>query len=208
MRILCIGDSNTWGFDPQSGLRQENRWTKLLGQMRPEDEIIEEGMCGRTFAFEDPTCVGRCGLDSLAMLLMSHDPIDLVIVMLGTNDLKSQFHARAKAIARGARAFIREIRNPYMYRYKVPKILIVSPILLGESIQDQEGICGDFDQESRIQSLHLAQEIEAICKEHDAAFLDAARFAKASDLDQVHMDEENHKKLSKAINDKIEEMRK
>ncbi|EOS62230.1 hypothetical protein C815_00011 [Firmicutes bacterium M10-2] len=207
MRILCIGDSNTWGFDPCNGLRQENRWTKLLGQMRPKDEIIEEGMCGRTFAFEDPTCVGRCGLDSLPMLLMSHDPIDLVIVMLGTNDLKSLFHARAKAIARGARAFIREIRNPYMYRYSVPKILIIAPILLGEKIAEQEGICGDFDKESLIQSCHLGEEIEMICKEYDTAFLDAAQFANASSLDQVHMDEENHKKLSKAINDKIEKMK-
>ena len=139
MRILCIGDSNTWGFDPADRTRQDRRWTRLLRTWLKEDEIIEEGCNGRTFAFEDPFTPGRCGLAALPTLLMSHDPIDLVIVMLGTNDLKVQFHANAAAIARGARSFVRTISDPNLYTYGVPSILIVSPILLHEKIEELEG---------------------------------------------------------------------
>ena len=76
MRILRIGDSNTWGFDPNTGLRHKNRWTRQLMALRPQDEIIEEGMNGRTFAFDDPFTPGRNGLRALDMLLMSHEPAD------------------------------------------------------------------------------------------------------------------------------------
>lgn len=65
MRILCIGDSNTWGFNPANQLRFEKRWTRLLQAYCPDDEIIEEGLNGRTFAFVDPFCKERCGLDAL-----------------------------------------------------------------------------------------------------------------------------------------------
>ena len=83
MRILCIGDSNTWGYNPENGQRLEKRWTRLLREMLPEDEIIEEGLCGRTLISMDREKRERCGIDSLNVLLMSHMPVDLVLVMLG-----------------------------------------------------------------------------------------------------------------------------
>lgn len=208
MRILCIGDSNTWGFDPNTGLRHENRWTRQLMALRPQDEIIEEGMNGRTFAFDDPFTPGRNGLRALDMLLMSHEPVDLVVVMLGTNDLKTFFNARAKAVARGARTFLRQIKNPFLYRYKEPDILMVAPILLGEAIAQTEGECGDFDEESLRQSKYLGREIQSVCEELGVAFLNAADFAHASPVDNVHMDETNHGRLARAIHQAIEERKK
>jgi len=207
MRILCIGDSNTWGYNPENGLRHTKRWTRILQELLPDDEIIEEGLNGRTFVFEDPVCKERCGIDALSMLLMTHQPIDLVIVMLGTNDLKTMFHAKAKTIAKGARSFIRIIKNPYLYKYPVPQILMISPIFLHDEIAEREGICGDFDHESLLQSHHLGEEIEKICKEYEVHYLNAANYAKASPVDCIHMNEENHQKLASAIYNKIQKLK-
>lgn len=207
MRILCIGDSNTWGYNAETGLRFEARWTRVLQSLLKEDEIIEEGLNGRTFAFVDPFCKERCGLDILPSILRSQDPIDLVIVMLGTNDLKVVFHAHAKAIAKGARNFIREIQNPVYYNYPVPKILMVSPILLGEDLVEKQGPYGDFDRTSLEQAKGLAQEIKEVCKTYSVDFMDAAQYAQASGFDCIHMDEENHFKLAIAMRNEIEELR-
>jgi len=102
MRILCIGDSNTWGYVPgEDGVRTDKRWTKLLAEFRPNDTIIEEALCGRTVTAKDTIVPVRCGIDTLPILMLSHVPVDLVIIMLGTNDLKKQFNPSAKHIARG-----------------------------------------------------------------------------------------------------------
>lgn len=208
MRILCIGDSNTWGFNPANQLRFEKRWTRLLLAYCPDDEIIEEGLNGRTFAFVDPFCKERCGLDALPSILRSQDPIDLVLVMLGTNDLKTIFHASASGIAKGARNFIREIQNPYYYNYSVPKILMISPILLGDSLLEIEKVYGDFDAHSMEQSKYLAQEIRKVCDTYQVDFMDASQYAQAGSLDAIHLDEENHAKLAQAIYEKIQRVRK
>ena len=70
MRILCIGDSNTWGYNPVNGQRFEKRWTKVLSELMPENEIIEEGLNGRTLTSVDPVFKERCGIKGLKMLLM------------------------------------------------------------------------------------------------------------------------------------------
>lgn len=207
MRILCIGDSNTWGLNPENGLRHENRWTKILQRQMPGDEIIEEGLNGRTYIFDDPVCRERCGIKALPMLLMSHQPVDLVIVMLGTNDLKSIFHAKANMIAKGCRSFIRTIKDPYLYRYPVPEILIISPVFLHDEIEEREGITGDFDHVSLVQSHLLGDKIEEVCQEYEVNYLRAADYARASSVDCIHMDEENHRKLADAIYHKIQKIR-
>ena len=108
MRILCIGDSNTWGATPgEDSLRLEKRWTKVLQELRPNDEIIEEGLSGRTITAKDTIVPVRCGVDTLPLLMLSHVPVDLVIIMLGTNDLKKQFNPSAKHLARGIEEFIK-----------------------------------------------------------------------------------------------------
>lgn len=90
-RILCIGDSNTWGYIPGSGERYEKnvRWTGKLAQTLGENyEVIEEGMNGRTTAFTDKIEPGTAALDYLYPCLISQFPLDYIIVMLGTNDTK------------------------------------------------------------------------------------------------------------------------
>lgn len=209
MRILCYGDSNTWGHDPKTHLRFDARWTRLLAQMLPEDEIIEEGLNGRTFCFDDPFTPGRNGLAALPTILMSQDPIDLVIVMLGTNDLKTTYPGQAGVIAKGARSFIRTIRTPYLYNYAVPKILMVSPIELGKNIAEKEGPFGGFNKESLEQSRYLGQAIEQVCKDAGGEvvgiyYMNAADYAQAGTYDCIHLDEAGHAALAQALYEKIQ----
>ena len=103
-RILCIGDSNTWGYMPGSGKRYEKevRWTGRIAQaLQQEYEVIEEGMNGRTTAFTDRIEPGTCALDYLYPCLISQFPLDYIIVMLGTNDTKIRYGVNAVEIGYG-----------------------------------------------------------------------------------------------------------
>lgn len=210
MRILCFGDSNTWGYDPTNGLRYEKhqRYTGILQELMKEDDIIEEGSNGRTFVLHDPYCDLANGKDVLPYLLKSHMPLDIVVIMLGTNDLKRQFHLCSEMIARGAKTLIRMIKDPYANeKYPIPDILLVSPIHLHEDIWKMDGSMLDYGKEEYENSTQLAKYLEEVAETYDCAFLDAARYAKASKVDGMHMDIDQHKQLAQAMACKLEEMK-
>ena len=207
MRILCIGDSNTWGYNPENGMRFRNRWTRLVAEAMPEHEIIEEGLNGRTLLGLDSLKNERWGLRDLKMILMTHKPVDLVVVMLGTNDLKREFNCCAELLGKGIKEYIKVILNPFQWeKYGVPKMLVMSPILLGESLVRSRGIFGEFDENSLLQAQYMAQEMEKACKEYQVPFLNAALYAEPSEIDGLHMDEANHQKLAAAICEKLKEL--
>lgn len=100
--ILCFGDSNTYGYSPEGTGRypRQERWTGILAQrLGPAYRILEEGLCGRTTVWEDPIEGDKCGIRHLPSCIASHTPLDLVIIMLGTNDFKQRFHVTASDIA-------------------------------------------------------------------------------------------------------------
>lgn len=204
-RILCFGDSNTWGFSPKDGSRLPKRWTRMLEL--DNAEIIEEGLNSRTAFSKDEYAPERVGIHAFKMLLQSHKPLDAVVVMLGTNDLKGQYHNSARNIANGLREYARLFANPTLFEgFKQPKLLIVSPILCGENLPELEGEAGMFNRRSVEQSRLLSLELENALEPYDVEFLDAARYAKASKIDGLHMEEEEHAKLAKAIREKLQEM--
>ena len=204
MRIICIGDSNTWGYNPENGWRYQNRWTKVLQKLMPEHEIVEEGMNGRTLLSVDPIMKERCGIAGLKMLLMSHKPIDLVVVMLGTNELKNSFECSAEFVAKGIEEFVKVIKDETLWdRFRVPKLLVVSPVLIREELIVNGDVFGGYDEKSVLESWRMAEAIEIICKKYNVDFMNAADYAVASLVDNLHMDEENHEKLAMAIEKKI-----
>lgn len=102
-RIVCFGDSNTWGYNPENGMRYSEyvRWTKLLEKKLGGDfRIIEEGQNGRTIANSDPWEWGtKCGIDTILPIIESQMPMEALLIMLGSNDLKSKFNLPAGDIA-------------------------------------------------------------------------------------------------------------
>jgi len=113
-RILCYGDSNTWGCIPISAARygEDIRWPGVLaGLLGAEYRIIEEGLNGRTTVFDDPLQEGRNGKTYLLPCLLSHRPLDVVVLMLGTNDMKQRYGLPAEDIARGAGVLAEIVRT-------------------------------------------------------------------------------------------------
>lgn len=204
-KILCFGDSNTYGYRPENGARYDKsiRWTGRLQRLLGEDyEVIEEGLCGRTSVFEDDRIKGRKGIDSVEEIVKEHNPIDLLVVMLGTNDCKTKYHASAKEIAAGVEQLILKAKQSAS---KDTKILLVSPILLGKGV-GEEGYDIEFDEASEQVSLKLGEEYQKIAGQNGYAFLNAADYAKPSETDREHLDVQGHEKLSIAIYQKIKEL--
>ncbi len=204
--IVCFGDSNTYGFIAGSkGRYDENtRWTRLLQKkLGASYSVLEEGLNGRTTMFDDPEKKYMNGSEYLEMCIATHRPIDLVILMLGTNDTKERYHAEPSDIARGMERLVRILRDPSIYHKEV---LIVSPIHISERILQSE-YCDSFQGLTGMEkSKRLAAEYKRIAKEYHCCFLDAAEYAVADDTDAIHLDAVGHAALAEAFYQKVKEL--
>lgn len=202
--ILCFGDSNTYGLVPKGNRRYsyEQRWTGILSELLGKGfHVTEEGLCGRTTIFEDFLRDGRRGTESLPVILESHSDTNLVVLMLGTNDMKFGFKSNEKIIALG----IEKLINQIISFNKDIKILLVSPILLGEKVW-QKDFDPEFDRNSVEISKKLKDEYKAVAKEYNIDFLAASDYVSPSETDQEHMDENGHKVFAEVVYKKIKEV--
>ena len=204
-QILCFGDSNTWGYDGESGERLpfKVRWTGRLQKAYEGKDvrIIEAGLCGRTTVFEDPFRQGRRGTALLPTLLETHHPVDLVVLMLGTNDCKTIFGASADVIGKGITRLLDQIQE-YAPRAKV---LLMSPIYLGEKVW-QEGYDQDFSPQSVTVSKELETVYERIAAERQIGYLRASDYVQCSEADQEHLNAAGHKKFAEVVYRKVQEL--
>lgn len=205
--ILCFGDSNTFGYDTINDDRFPwgIRWTSILQQILGDEyRVIEEGMGGRTTVWEDPIENIQSGKKYLVPCLESHWPLDLVIIMLGTNDLKSRFALDAHDIAAGVENLAVTARDHLKFRQKkAPEILIISPIEVGEGIdQIPFGIyMGGMTAVER--SRQFPRFYREVAKRNGFEFMAASDHAKPCREDAMHMDAENHRKLAIAVGNKV-----
>lgn len=203
--ILAFGDSNTWGLIPKTGFKErypsDKRWTGILRQNIKDVYIIEEGLCGRTTSFEDTKRAGRNGAQALPMILERHAPLDSAILMLGTNDCKTEYGASPDKIGEGIKLCLRQIEQ-----FVPPKnILLVSPIHLGNDVWKPEKD-PEFDKDSIEKAKKLKTVYSRIAKERGTSFLAASDYASPNPADNEHMDEDGHKKLAAAVFEKLLEM--
>ena len=204
-RVLCFGDSNTWGHDPLTGNRldRETRWTGVLGKvLGPSYEIIEEGMNGRTTVWDDPIQGYANGQDYLVPCLKSHHPLDLVIIMLGTNDLKNRFSLSARDIAKGAAVLVGIVqKSDCDVGQAAPKVLLVAPPPVAELGDHAESFVG-----AEAKSKRLSEHFKKIATECGCALLDAGTVVASSRIDGIHLDKEEHIKLGHAMALKVKEV--
>lgn len=195
MRILCYGDSNTWGYRPVVGGRYEKkeRWTGRL-QALTGYEIIEEGLNGRTTVFSDCLEPYRNGLEYAAPCVMSHLPLDLILIMLGTNDAKRRYHVTASEIARGLGEVIRQMRWFCERKGAEPDILVVAPPLAAIKEND-----GDFDIETNEVIRRLETEYEALAKEMGCEFFRASDYVDDIGADGLHLTLRGHERLAEGL---------
>ena len=212
MNILCYGDSNTFGYDPRDGMRypEEVRWPGVLRKLLPDDYIVEEGCNGRTAAFTPEGEEWKDGRGYLKVCLNSHKPLDLIILMLGSNDLKRQFQAAPEDIAAGIREILRT--SGEFLREKqgfAPRVLLIAPPVLGENIERSPASDG-FDHDAIERSKKIAplfqKEAERAVKEGvlECDFMDASECIAVSEIDSLHLMPDAHRKLAQAIQEKIE----
>jgi lysophospholipase L1-like esterase len=196
--VLCFGDSNTWGADPATGKRfnKDDRWTGVLQKsLGDEYHIIEEGLGGRTTVFEDTIQEYRNGKEYLIPCLASHTPLDLVIILLGTNDLKKRFSVSATDIAMGAGALVNIVKKSESGRnLKAPQVLLLIPPPLEKAADANETLEG-----GREKSLKFPEAYKNIAKLVGCEIFDTATVIKSSDIDGVHFEKETHKKLGEAV---------
>lgn len=205
-RILCFGDSNTWGHDPASGARfdEDTRWTGILQNLLGSDyTVIEEGMRGRTTVWDDPVDNRISGVSYLWPCLDSHAPVDLVIIMLGSNDLKIQWNLHPKSVALGVGRLVEMTQKCYFGpNLAAPQVLLVSPI----HMTNANACPYFFDETSLAKSRQLSGEYREIARQTGCHFLDAAQHAAADPAEGIHLNPEGHKNLAKALYKKITEI--
>lgn len=196
--ILCYGDSNTWGWNPvtQERYARDERWPGVLRQELGEGHlVIEEGLNGRTTVWDDPIEGYKNGKEYLIPCLESHKPIDLVAILLGTNDLKIRFSVSAYDIANSAGVLVdivhRSMAGP---NGGAPKVLLMAPPPLGRLTEYAEM----FDA-AKLKSRKFSEHFQRVAKEYGCALLDTANIIVSSDIDGVHLEVDEHRKLGQAV---------
>lgn len=202
--IVCFGDSNTHGYCAEHGGRftEEERWTCLLQkQLGDGFLVIEEGLSGRTTCFEDPIHEGLNGLSYLYPCLMSHEPVDLLVIMLGTNDTKERFGASAACIALGLKRLIaKAAATTDCWRDGKPNILVVTPQNIDPAYYDTE-VGETMGRGCAEKSQGLAAEFEKIAEQMQCRYLDANAVltAKPNAVDFMHLTAQGHRQLAEAL---------
>lgn len=200
---MCFGDSNTHGTPPMAGLGEmrrfarDQRWTGHFARvLAPDWEVIEEGHPGRTTLHDDPVeGPHRNGLTVLPALLESHRPLDAVLVMLGTNDLKARFSVTAMDIALSLERLAGVIRTSGAGPDgAAPAVLLVAPPPIRET-----GCLAGIFAGGEAKSRGLGAEIAASAARLGVPFLDAARHIAVADLDGIHYDAAAHESLGLAL---------
>ncbi|MEA3406721.1 MAG: SGNH/GDSL hydrolase family protein [Chloroflexota bacterium] len=203
--ILCYGDSNTWGYDPRNGGRypRDVRWTGVLqAELGRGYHVIEEGLNGRTTVWEDPIEGYKSGKAYLTPCLETHKPLDLVIIMLGTNDLKHRFSLTAFDIAAGAGTLVDMVKSSQAGRDDAPpQVLLIVPPRLGRLT-----IFGDMFRDGRQKSEALLTHYRAVAEERACHLLDAGEIVESSEVDGVHLEPEGHHALGLAVAEKVREI--
>lgn len=208
--ILAFGDSLTWGFEAGTFQRHayEDRWPNALAAgLKAKARVIEEGLNGRTTSYPDPTVsVERNGAVALPMLLTTHQPLDLLIIMLGTNDLKYVNRCRAFDAALGMENLVELTRRcEFSKGYVAPQILIMSPPPL---VPTTDEFFNDLWGHAGPESMLLAKHYARVAKETECHFFDAGRVVSSDPTDGGHLTAAATRTLGEALVPVVKEILK
>ncbi len=196
--ILCFGDSNTWGYDPVSKERFTGnvRWTGVLqAALGSGFRVIEEGLNGRTTVWEDPVEGDKMGKRHLMPCLESQAPLDLVILMLGTNDTKRRHSAPAVDIAAGVGVLLDIVARSTAGREgKAPPVLVVAPVPLTKLSEFAPMFEGGVEKSRALAPLYAE-----LARVRGCPFFDAGKVITCSDADGLHFEGSAHKALGEAL---------
>ena len=205
--IVCLGDSNTHGYcaDPadcaDGGARfnENERWTCLLQRALGEEYLVlEEGLSGRTTVFSDPLHEAMPALDVAYPILMSHEPVDLLVIMLGTNDTKERFCVNPACIARGLERLVDKCKTIPCWGGHAPNILLIAPPHIGDKME-QSDVMPAMGLGCAAKSRELAKWYAPVAANQGCAFLDAEGVAEFNEVDYMHLTRKGHAQLAEKL---------
>ena len=206
--IVCLGDSNTHGYcaDPadcaDGGIRynESERWTRRLQEQLGEEYlVVEEGLSGRTTCFDDPIHEGLNALHYIYPCLKSHEFVDLLVIMLGTNDTKDRFGASAACIALGMARLVKKAMATECWGENKPNILVVAPPPIGEGMLTSP-VADTMGSGCVEKSRQLARYYKEQCELLGCHFLDAAELgAEFNTVDYMHLTRKGHAALAEGL---------
>ena len=198
-KILCYGDSNTFGYNTKDNSRfNENiRWTSLLQKILGDEyEVINEGMCDRTGFVNNPKGFIFSAQKHFPKLISKSEKFDLLILWVGTNDLQFQYDIGMGAVEKGLENLIN------LAKEKAEKIIIIPPVILDEKILD--GFFNyQFNETSIVKSRKIGRIFRHISNVHNCIYFDINKITTPSDLDGLHYDEIGHKLIADKLADFI-----
>ncbi|MBW3632932.1 MAG: SGNH/GDSL hydrolase family protein [Chloroflexi bacterium] len=196
--ILCYGDSNTWGYDPGTRSRYppDVRWTGVLAEMLGRAyRVVEEGLNGRTTRWDDPFGPGRSGQTYLRPCIESHEPLDLIVVMLGTNDLKRRFNLTSSDIAESTAGLAEEAsRIARTAGGEQANVLLVAPPATTTLTEFDQMFAGALEK-----SRQFSHYYRLAAGWRRVPFFDAGSVIVSSEKDGIHFDADEHRKLAEAL---------
>lgn len=201
-RILCYGDSNTWGYDPETGDRYapDVRWPGALQrELGAGYTVIEEGLCGRTTVWDDPIEGYKNGREYLIPCLATHKPLDLVILLLGTNDLKHRFSLTAYDVAEGAGVLVGLVLTSQAGpRGEAPAVLLLAPPPITTLTAYADMFRGAADE-----SLRLGEQFARVARLQGCLLLDVGTVLTSSPADGIHFSAQGHLALGRAVAERV-----
>lgn len=200
--VLVYGDSVTWGIVPDTRRRLpfEERWPgvleKGLAQRGLPVRVVEDCLNGRRTAFDDPYKPGRNGLRGVGQVIEAQAPLDLVLVMLGTNDFQSTHRNNAWHSGQGVAAVVRAIRQaPVEPGMRVPPVLVLSP----PPFDNPRGPIGPKFAGAEHAARGLSHEIRLVCEDLRCHYFEVGKVTGSSSVDGVHLDVDQHAALGRAL---------
>lgn len=195
--VLCFGDSNTWGFDPETGERfpRDVRWPgRLQAALGDWWHVVEEGLNGRTATLDSPVADGKNGLAYLQPCLDSHAPLDAVLVALGTNDLAERYGLTATDVARAAARLAHVVaRSEAGVDGAAPLPILVCPPRVGDTTWDEDWAGAPA------KSALLPERFRAVADEGGFELIDLGEVTRFSDLDGIHLDAAGHAAVAEHV---------
>ncbi|WP_037357389.1 GDSL-type esterase/lipase family protein [Amycolatopsis orientalis] len=212
INVLCYGDSNTYGQRSEEVSRgrwpADVRWTgQLAGLLGSGYHVIEEGLGGRTTDLDYPESMnrpGRNGRTYLLPALLSHNPLDVVVLMLGTNDLKIQFGRTVPEAAAAIAGLLDEIAAyGRTDAGQPPKVVLVAPPRINVSAPDFADVNGAFyDATSAAKAAQLAEPLAELAAARGTAFVDAGVVAEPG-ADGTHFSVPSHERFARVLADEV-----
>lgn len=196
-KILCYGDSNTYGFNPANGSRynQDERWSGILsGLLGPDFEIIEEGMNNRTGFFKNPEGLKQSGGEYLSVYLQNHKDFDICILALGTNDAQFFYNLDDNAVTYGLKNLIDSIREAN----QKTSIIIVPPVKITENIL-KSMFSMMFDRNSIENNQKYFDLYKQAAAQNNCLYFDFNEIVAPSDLDGLHFENASHKIIAQKL---------